>query len=201
MPEPRTLRHLVDFFASRGNSDASQGGPGGNPVVQIRNAVSKCPDEYPAPGTSELPFITDAQLRESIRQDMSTAHSFYHHREWKGATVLAGAAMEALLLFAIQSRPTAEVQNSVTTLKSGGKLKNIKPDLADWILAHLITVAEGLRPISDRTAQQAHMTRDYGNLIHPSRLQRGDICDRATALGALAGCEMVARELARSFTP
>jgi hypothetical protein len=71
------------FFAQRG---AQQGQwlpqvKNRGPVAVILDALAKCPDEYPSPATSELPFITDAALRDSIRKDMSAATSSLHNGE------------------------------------------------------------------------------------------------------------------------
>ena len=69
-----------------------------NPVAQIRDALALCPDESPAPGTSELTFITDADLRTNLRNDIGAVTRALSNGEWKAATVLAGSAAEALLL-------------------------------------------------------------------------------------------------------
>src|SRR5579872_693242 len=74
-----------------------------NVVVLLRDALLKCPDEAPAPGTVELVFISDPELRDSLRRDISAANQDMIYGEWKGATVLAGSATEALLLWAIQA--------------------------------------------------------------------------------------------------
>jgi hypothetical protein len=42
-------------------------------------------------------FITDDALRNSIRGDIGAAERAFANFEWKAATVLAGAAIEALL--------------------------------------------------------------------------------------------------------
>ena len=57
-----------------------------NPIVLLRRALSKCPDEAPARGTTELLFIADADadLRESIRRDISAANQDMVNGEWKG---------------------------------------------------------------------------------------------------------------------
>jgi hypothetical protein len=65
-----------------------------SPVAIVRDVLSKCPDQSPSPATSELAFVTDDALRESIRLDVSTATSALHNSEWKASTVLAGAAVE-----------------------------------------------------------------------------------------------------------
>jgi hypothetical protein len=189
------LRHMVALFENRGNTDAPQGGPRGDPIVLIRNALKKCPDQWPSSETAELGFIADAQLRTSIRLDISAAHSAYHHAEWKASTVLAGAAMEALLLNSIEDKQREEpeaVRRIASELKEHKTVQ--KRDLNDWRLVDLIKFARALNLISEETEKQADLARDYRNLIHPGKLRGQRYCDRATALGALAGCEMVARD-------
>ena len=64
----------------------------------IWRALAQCPDQYPpSPTTTELMFITDDALRNSIRGDIGAAERAFANFEWKAATVLAGAAIEALL--------------------------------------------------------------------------------------------------------
>ncbi len=77
------------------------GYPDGDPVSLVHRMLSKCPDEAPAAGTEELKFVTDQALRNSLRPDLSAAESALHNGEWKAATVLAGSAIEALLLWSV----------------------------------------------------------------------------------------------------
>jgi hypothetical protein len=56
-----------------------------SPVILIRQALAKCPDAIPNVGTTDLDFITDPSLRESIRLDISTANSALANGEWKAA--------------------------------------------------------------------------------------------------------------------
>lgn len=71
-------------------------------VTVIRRALAKCPDEYPPSPTTELLFIKDPALRENIRQDLGASNRALSNAEWKAATVLAGAAIEALLRWRLQ---------------------------------------------------------------------------------------------------
>jgi hypothetical protein len=104
--------------------------------------------------------------------DISTATSAFHNGEWKAATVLAGTAAEALLLWAIESSPAL----ATLTNKPKGP-----PD--EWGLGKYIAVATALSLIEDTTSQQATLAQNFRNLIHPGRSKRlGEICDRATAL-------------------
>jgi hypothetical protein len=97
-----SLRSAVDKWHRRGGDDPPGAISGVNPLVAIRTVLSKCPDESPSPSTSTLTFIADVDLRESIRLDISASNRDMANGEWKGATVLAGSASEALLLWAIQ---------------------------------------------------------------------------------------------------
>jgi len=171
-----------------------------NPIVLLRQALLKCPDEAPSPTTAELSFIPDTELRESIRRDISAANQDLANGEWKGATVLAGSATEALLLWVIknfdQSQP-GSVRTAVGQLVTAVTLPqapNSNPDR--WGLFELIEVALHLALISPEAADQARLGKDFRNLIHPGRAARlGQVCDRATALSALAAAEHVVRDL------
>jgi hypothetical protein len=104
------------------------------------------------------------------------------------ATVLAGSAIEALLLWSLQS---AGHTNPIKGMKTGAKGP---PE--NWTLAQYIEATELLRLIKPETAQQCSQARDFRNLIHPGKGQRlSAACDRGTALAALAGAELVTRDL------
>jgi hypothetical protein len=157
----------------------------------IRELLMKCPDEAPTSGTATLPFISDADLRESIRNDISAANQALHDGLWKGSTVLAGAAVEALLLWAIQRQPT----NRIETARANVLGPNASTNPERWGLDEYIRVAKHLRLIKDETQKQTVLARDFRNLIHPGRSARKGQCDRGTALSALAAVELVVRDL------
>jgi hypothetical protein len=166
-------------------------------VVSIREALLQCPDEYPPPSTADLQFIKDQELRDSIRLDVGTAHEALHNGEWKAATVLAGAAIEALLHWRLGQLPLAERNKSISAAVSQGKLDQ-KPrgNLDRWTLEQFIVVAGQLDLIKTNTVAAANLARDFRNLIHPgAAARRAEVCDRATALSALAGLEHVIRDL------
>ena len=167
------------------------------PVRVIREALAKCPDESPAPGTSELNFITDADLRTNLRNDVGAINRALANGEWKAATVLAGSAAEALLLWALKQRPPAEITSAITAAGASGALTT-KPDsnLDRWNLHEYIEVAANLKVIKPNTAKQTRLAKDFRNFIHPGVAKRlGEKCDRATALSAVAGMEHVVRDL------
>ena len=66
-----------------------------------------------------------------------------------------------------------------------------------WHLHEYVEVAAHMGVIKPDTATLVRLAKDFRNLIHPGRAARlGQKCDRATALGALAAVEAVARDLA-----
>jgi hypothetical protein len=147
-----------------------------------------------------LAFIKDTDLRESIRRDISAANQDMASGEWKGATVLAGSATEALLLWAVQEeerRNGGAIARAISGLTSAGTLPqkpNSNPER--WNFIELIEVALHLGLLSSETATQGRLGKDFRNLIHPGRVLRlGQVCDRATALSALAAVEHVIRDL------
>ncbi len=75
-------------------------GPSGpNCVARLWSLLAECPDKGISAETSSLIFVTDDELRENVRQDVSSFQEAFNNGEWKAATVLAASAIEALLLY------------------------------------------------------------------------------------------------------
>lgn len=181
--------HTLDNLLNTRPLPPSPSGP--SALKSLRTALAKCPDEAPAPATAELTFIPDVPLRDSIRNDMSAAYRALHDGLWKGATVLAGAAAEALLLWAIERKSPSDVQNARVAV-----VPTASTDANRWNFDEYIKVSKQLGLIGAETAKQADLAREFRNLIHPGRSARlAKICDRGTALSALAAVELVVRDL------
>ena len=172
---------------------------GRDAVTVIIAALMQCPDEFPPAGTTDLPFIQDQQIRDGMRQDIGAANRAFQNAEWKAATVLGGAAIEALLHWKLSDPPTpiADLRRAATAAATSGKLnKAPKPNLDDWGLADFVAVAAELGVIKEATFKAAEIARDYRNFIHPGRAaRRKQVCDRGTALAVLSGLEHVIRDL------
>jgi integrase len=139
-----------------------------SPLVVLHRVLAKCPDALPSPMTAELLFVTDGALRESIRLDVSSADRDFINTEWKGATVLAGSATEALLLWVVKEadrKQAGAIQSAVSGALSARFLRQ-KPDSDPerWSLGEYIEVALQLKLIKDQTAQQARLAKDFRNL-------------------------------------
>ena len=195
------LRAIADAFqASREPLPLLLRGFDQNPIALIRAAMAACPDEAPARETTALSFIGDEGLRQSIRLDISGANRDLAQGEWKGATVLAGSAIEALLLWALQAYETQKPGARADAISAllGGKVLTRQADANPerWDLHEYVEVAAHLGIIKPDTAILVRLAKGFRNLIHPGRAIRlGEKCDRATALGALAAVEAVARDL------
>ncbi len=171
-----------------------------NPIALIRAAMQACPDEAPARETTALSFIDDDGLRQSIRLDISGANRGLMEGEWKGTTVLAGSAIEALLLWALQAHETQKQGPGAAAIAAlvGNKTLTRQPNVNPerWDLHEYVEVAAHLGIIKPDTATLVRLAKGFRNLIHPGRAIRlGEKCDRATALGALAAVEAVIRDL------
>jgi len=168
-----------------------------SPISLIRQALDICLDEVASVGTTELAFIEDAGLRENLRLDISAVNNALSNGQWKGATVLAGSVIEALLLWALQAQPPAAVQTSIARLLAS-KTLSTKPDnnLEKWEPHEYLEVTADLGLIKQDTATQARLAKNYRNLIHPGRAQRlGQVCNRPTALTAVAAMERVREDI------
>ena len=193
------LEYMAKFWLARGNRPFPQNVRRNVHALSIvRQALCKCPDQAPSPETTGLLFIADDELRNSIRQDISSAYSNLHSGEWKGATVLAGSAAEALLLSAIQDRKTEQEVAAVLPPFAAGPqpVSPRDPNPETWSLHEYIEVALALDLITEETAIQTRLGKGFRNLVHPGRAKRlGQTCHRATALSAIAAVEHIVRNL------
>lgn len=151
------------------------------PLREIKKLLEKCPDEAPAHGTSNLTFIADPTLRDSLRLDLSAAKSTFDHGEWKASTILSGSVAETILLDVLQSRFPA------------------RTDLDSKTLGGLIKIAEDNGVLSDPTIRALKLTKDARNLVHPGNARRNETrCSRGTAYAGLAGAYALIEEVSSS---
>lgn len=120
-----------------------------------------------------------------------------HNADFKATTVLAGAAVEALLLWAIRQEPIEDRDKATrASLDNGALTTKPKGDLERWGLPELIEVGGELGLISKDAVSQCRLAKDFRNLIHPGRSVRlGQVCNRATALSACAALHHVVIDL------
>lgn len=148
---------------------------GRDPVERIRRILSLCPDENPPP-YPDLAFIHDSTARANVQQDIRAAWIDFRSEEWKGATVFATTAVEAILFWLLKGRSDVRHPERLD-----------KQHLKDYI-----DEAKHLGIIGEDTADRARLATDARNLIHAGKMARtGLACTKATALTALAALEDV----------
>jgi hypothetical protein len=193
-----TIEEHLAIWRSRGPAGDMAHVKGLDAITVIRRVLSRCADEYPPSSTTELLFIKDDELRDSIRRDAGAANRALNNAEWKAATVLAGATIEALLHWRLQESPpdSVAIQNAATDLVAAKKINKPHNDLDRWEVHHFIEVAAHLNLIKPDTSGAARLAQNFRNLIHPGRAARlAQTCDRATAYSAIGAMEHVIRDL------
>jgi len=178
-----TMRSIEQMWRAHGRIEMHTGVRLGAAVAKLRKCLEGLRDQVIPATTTALSFITDAPLRESIRADVAAADQALHDGGWKAATVLAGAAIEALLLWSITRKSASDLQAAAQALTP-------KPSGSDpnrWDLQNYIDMAAHFGMISGNTVTQARLAQSYRNLIHPGRaLRLQEQCDRNTAMTAVA---------------
>jgi hypothetical protein len=165
-------------YWERGAQLPAAGVNGKDPVERIKRLMQLCHDELPPP-EPELPFIDDEPRRVGIENQIAAAWASFNSRTWLGASTFAGAAMEAVLLWALQ-RSTPEKTFTKTRL------------------VELIDAAVTAQRITRETVAIAHAARDARNLVHPGKVaETGVSCSKAFSLTALAGLYQVIVDLAK----
>jgi hypothetical protein len=171
-------------------------------IHTIRRVLDQCSDESPPVGTAELSFIADQHIRESMRLEVGAVNTALQNAEWKAATVLGGAAIEALLHWKLRPLQADQpaLDNAATSAVSSGRLRKAPPtDFDQWRLVDFIAMARELGFIEEATFKQSDTARDFRNLIHPGYESRSkQSCNRATALAVVSGLEHVIGDLGRS---
>jgi hypothetical protein len=194
------LRHEVEVFSTGTKEIRSWPRPSDrNALCFVRHVLSSCPDEAPVSGSNELAFIDDEELRSSLRLDSGSVEAAIHNGEWKAATVLGGSLIEALLLWAVARRDLEARKAAVARAAARAEFKRPDPERPEgWDLIHYIEVARELGEISESTATEARLAKNFRNLIHPGRERRtGERCDRGTAFSVVAAIDHVMRHLAK----
>jgi hypothetical protein len=174
------LRHEVKAFSSGTKEIRIWPRPGDcNALCFVRHALSSCPDEAPVSESNELAFIDDEELRNTLRLDSGSIESSMRNGEWKAATVLGGSLIEALLLWTVARGDLEARKAAVARAAERVPFKQPDPEKPEsWDLIHYIEVARELGEISESTASEARLAKDFRNLIHPGCSDRP--CDETS---------------------
>jgi hypothetical protein len=194
-----TMRSTIALWDAHGVTQAFTDRRLGGAITDLRDSLLLLDDQQVPAEIAGLTFITDADLRESIRADIAFADNAFSGTEWKAATVLAGAVVEALLLWAINERPSAVVQASLSKLQAANKIpKNISKDPDTWTLDVYRQVAADLGIVKGSAVTQIELTQGFRNLIHPGKARRtSQQCSRSTAHNALGAMERLIEDFSK----
>jgi hypothetical protein len=170
---------------------------GKSAIQVIYNALSACHDSAPASSGVSLGFIANPKTRDSISREIGSIESALRNGEWKAATVLAGAAIEALLLWRLEQFTQEERTEAISRSVTARTLKHRpKTNLLEWTLAEMIETAAQLDILRSNTVTEARQCKDFRNLIHPGRVLASEAeCDRGTAFSAVAALDFIVRDL------
>jgi len=182
------------------------GHTGTNALSLLRSLLAKCPDQAPDSSIKALSFIADSNYEESLRIDISTAHTALRNGEWKAAAVMAGSVVESLLLRAIlfeKKNNTSAFNAAVNAFNVAVNGRSLKTDPThrSWSLEPFTDVSKELRIIPVKPADQCHAMRDFRNLIHPGKVERtGTRPSRGSAFVAVGAMELVIEALFSKYS-
>jgi len=112
----------------------------------------------PVTQARDFGYVADVGVRKILVQDYGEIQRAFVGRCWKAVTILAGGAIEAILVDALlQDEPQA---------RSAGRAPR-EPDIRRWGLADLINVAVENAVVSGGAEKLSHGVREYRNLVHP----------------------------------
>jgi hypothetical protein len=162
----------------------------------IYGVLKNCRDEMPAASPIKLQFVTDPDLKDNLLADLGAIDRAIGNGEWKAATVLGGAAVEALLLWKLAQDQAGTLAAKNTLVSAGVVAADPGNVIEKWSLAPLIEVAAHRGFIEPKTRDAAVLCSSFRNLIHPGRSSRlGEQCSRGTAFSAVAALEHVIEDL------
>jgi hypothetical protein len=175
---------------------------GWNPVMAIRNLLGQCSDSVADVASREFLFIKEPDVRTDLLADLNSIRSALNNLEWKPATVVAGALVEALLLWAVDQSTPAAVQGACATAFSKGVLSTRPVSNPErWGLEEYTAVADELGFLKPTCRDQLKILRPFRNLIHPGNARRTAMeCHRGTAHAAYAAVDLLARDLEARFS-
>lgn len=178
-----------------------------HPVVVVRDIMRAAPQEPIAVVQPRLAFLNDPELQNSIATDVASAEAAMADGRYKNACVMAGAAVEALLLWAVQRRTSADHQAALARAQARRTQANrptipaIDADPRRWSLEQYIEVARDLPVLSGAAADACMLAKDFRNLIHPGRAERlQQQATRGSAAQGLAAIALTTEDLVQRST-
>ncbi len=156
-------------------------------LAAIVRIMINCADHPSAPSTTMLRFVDPEQYRQELLADLFEVQRSLADASWKGATVLAGSLIEALLCHRIEKTDEGERNVAVAAaLATKTIIRQPDSDFTRWGLLEFVAVGAQLKLISPGTAKLCDVARNFRNLIHAGKALREHVkCTRGTAHAAV----------------
>jgi hypothetical protein len=169
-----------------------------NPVTHIRGILATVPDTPVPASTEEMDYVADEAYRRVLRSDLASIEEMVRTQQWKGAMVLAGSLMEALLLDQLLDN-VGLAQAQAIGLEVGIKVS----DLTRWHLTAYARVGHASGLIKESTRDQVLLGQDFRNLVHPGKsIRERASCSRGSAMSTVGALFLLMDDLkARKGTP
>ena len=129
------------------------------PLVKLREFLGACPDAAATASGHKLKFVSPKELRADLRVDISDAYHSLNDGRWKAATVLAGAVIEALLVWRLSGVKQAELQPAIAALPVTSPKQRPQGPPSDWRLWQLIEVVGWFPSLRNRPSSNSDWPR------------------------------------------
>ncbi len=168
-----------------------------DPVEVLRSLLVDCSDQVPSSDAQDLIFLKDHEFRDVLRADLYEVTHALAVGHWKSATVLAGSALEAMMLWRLDSASTLEDRRkAISSLGLSSNLDANDLTARSWGLHEYTEVAAKLGLISSRTATAVRQAKEFRNLIHPAAaIRKKQKSSRGTAFAAVAAVEFLIEDV------
>jgi hypothetical protein len=111
-------------------------------------------------------IFTRCSVRYKSRQRHRVVTRALSKGEWKAATVLAGSAIEVLLLWALQERQAASLPTAVSGVVASKTFDKGRPcDPEDWRLHPYVELAWYLKIIRLDIVTEKRLAKKFSNLL------------------------------------
>lgn len=156
-------------------------------VIGRLEVATEDDDSAPVTEMRDFTYVSDAGLRKILARDYTDIQKSFISGSWKATMILAGGAIEAILLDQLKLQQ-AGARAAASAPKSS--------DLERWDLSDLITVAVELNVVGLGVDKLSHSLREYRNLVHPGNELRSRLTvGREKARIAVEILNIVDREL------
>ncbi len=121
-------------------------------------------DSNPVTEKKSFPFVKSPELRSILERDYEEIQKAFVTGCWKSVIILAGGAVEAILLDRLQQYEARARASPKAPKDKAGKVQDIR----DWGFVHLILVAADLELVNPGVDKHSHSLREYRDLVHPT---------------------------------